>query len=284
YKDSGLRVFTTGKWNPNLKLDYLVAIHLIYENFAKCSGLTPTHETLGPVNAQLHRTITHFILPQRGSYHRVTYLDTLVLFALTQHIPISFAHLMIRHMYECVKSDKHAALPYGMFLSKFFIVSGVDLSKESYYEVKSFLKGDGGIKKTKGRSTKEQTSSAASRSSQGPETSTNKKIKKLVKIVKELMDEVSGLVNMMMSFSKNRQNQEASHHCDLTNIKKLMEMTAHDLQELEKDIYNSEVDDEEEADHKEEEEPEDSDARLSHNYCGKLFTFDLYYLRMTVMT
>ncbi|MED6185868.1 hypothetical protein PIB30_061157, partial [Stylosanthes scabra] len=103
----------------------------------------------------------------------------------------------------------------------------------------------GGIKKTKGCSTKEQPSSATPCSSKGPKMSTNKKIKKLVKIVKELMGEVSGLVNMMMSFSKNRQNQEASDH---------------HLQELEEDIYNSEVDDEEEVDDKEEEETEDSDA------------------------
>ncbi|MED6210203.1 hypothetical protein PIB30_061955 [Stylosanthes scabra] len=118
----------------------------------------------------------------------------------------------------------------------------------------------GGIKKTKGRNTKEQPSFAAPHSSKGPSFSTNKKIKKLVKIVKELMGEVTGLVNMLMTFSKNRHTQEASDQRDLTKTKKLMEMAAEDIQDLEEDIYNFEVEAEAEAEDNEEEDTEDSDA------------------------
>ncbi|MED6123589.1 hypothetical protein PIB30_050503 [Stylosanthes scabra] len=151
-------------------------------------------------------------------------------------------------------------MSYGIFLSKFFIAFGVDLSKESYFEVKSFLKEGGGIKKTTDRSTKEQSNSTAPRSSKGPKLSNSKKIKKLVKIVKELIGEVTRLVNMLITFSKNRHSQEGSDQRNLTKTKKLLEMIGQDLQELEEEVYHSKEEDEKEVVYNEEEEPEESDV------------------------
>ncbi|MED6159500.1 hypothetical protein PIB30_042823 [Stylosanthes scabra] len=106
YHETGIYVFTYGKWNKNLGVDYLIAVKSICENFAKCTNLNPTHKALGPVNAQLHRIINHYILPQSGSFQRVTFLDTLVHYALLNRISISFGYLMMCHMFECVKSEK----------------------------------------------------------------------------------------------------------------------------------------------------------------------------------
>ncbi|MED6187539.1 hypothetical protein PIB30_077417 [Stylosanthes scabra] len=123
--------------------------------------------------------------------------------------------------------------------------------------VKSFLKGGGGIKKKIGRNTKEQPNSAAPHSYKGLKLSNSKKI---IKIVKELMGEVSDLVNMLITFSKNRHSQEESDQRDLNKTKKFLEMTGQDFQELDKEVYHSENEDEGEVEDNEEEEPEESDA------------------------
>ncbi|MED6123588.1 hypothetical protein PIB30_050502 [Stylosanthes scabra] len=107
---------------------------------------------------------------------------------------------------------------------------------------------------------RKQATSTAPRSSKGPTLSNSKKIKKVVKIVKELMSEVTGLVNMLITFSKNRHSQEGSDQRDLTKTKKLLEMTRQDLQWLEEEVYHFEKEDEGEAEDNEEEELEESDA------------------------
>ncbi|QHN96093.1 uncharacterized protein DS421_18g615410 [Arachis hypogaea] len=103
---------------------------LVCENFSSLDGTTLTYKALGPVRVLLHRIINHVIMPQSGSYQRVTICDTLVLFVILSSAPISFAYLMIRHMWDCIRSDKKCNLPYGIFLTCIFKYFQVDLSNE----------------------------------------------------------------------------------------------------------------------------------------------------------
>ncbi|MED6185073.1 hypothetical protein PIB30_053531 [Stylosanthes scabra] len=63
YTDDGLTVYTSGKWNPALNLSYHDALVCICTRISLSDSVTPTHKSLGPIYAQLHRIITHIILP-----------------------------------------------------------------------------------------------------------------------------------------------------------------------------------------------------------------------------
>ncbi|MED6165540.1 hypothetical protein PIB30_100503 [Stylosanthes scabra] len=192
-----------------------------------CDGFTPTHKSLGPVFAQLHRIITHIILPQSGSYQKVSFCDTLVLFALIMRVKISFAYLMMRHMHDCIKGDRHTALPYGMVLTKVFKAFFVNLDNEPYEERYSHLKGG----------------ASSSRSSKAKGSG----IKLLVSVVRELIQEV---INMA-SYTSTAMDKSKSRA-------KVLEKY---LNKLEDDHLFSEPEDEEDEDeHLDSLGEDDSDA------------------------
>ncbi|KAL4328960.1 hypothetical protein AHAS_Ahas13G0252300 [Arachis hypogaea] len=118
------------------------------------NGVTPTHRALGPSHAQPYHIITHILLPQSSSYQRVTLINTLVLYAILNKIQISFAYLMMRQMFDCIKSDKNISLSYGIFLTCIFEYFGVDLSNEPEEKKFSSLKGGGTMKQSKKKSSK----------------------------------------------------------------------------------------------------------------------------------
>ncbi|MED6112755.1 hypothetical protein PIB30_064482 [Stylosanthes scabra] len=164
----------------------------------------PLFELKGHVYPDLlHRIVNHIILPQNGSYRRVSFCDTLVLFALIMRVKISFAYLIMRHMHDCIKSDRNAALPYGMFLTKVFEAYFVNLDNESYEDKKSYLKGGGAVKRTvkidiraeKGKMEEQEEEEIRSRASGS--RGRNPKgiwIKLLITIVRELIQEVINVV------------------------------------------------------------------------------------------
>ncbi|MED6157544.1 hypothetical protein PIB30_024092 [Stylosanthes scabra] len=168
YHETRTCVFTSGKWDTSMGVDYLVAVKSICESIAECAKLTPTHKALGLVNAQLHRIINHYILPQSSSYQRVTFLDILVLYALLNRIPISFG----------------------------------------FQEVNSYLKGDGAAKKQATRGKQSAEPSAPPRHPSGRKSSTGKKIKKIVKAMKEMIGEITNLVELMIRLFRDRRSQE----------------------------------------------------------------------------
>ncbi|MED6215794.1 hypothetical protein PIB30_001412 [Stylosanthes scabra] len=88
--------------------------------------------------------------------------------------------------------------------------------QEPYQEVKSFLIGGGAMKKRADRGKSHAEPSSPLCPSTGGRTSNGKKIKKLVKIVKELMGEVANLVDLLIRFSNDHHNQKQSDQCDLT--------------------------------------------------------------------
>ncbi|MED6161924.1 hypothetical protein PIB30_065441 [Stylosanthes scabra] len=177
-------------------------------------GVTPTHQSLGPVNAQLHCIVTHIILPQNGSYQRVSFCDTLVLFALIMRIKISFAYLMMRHMHDCIKGDRNSALPCGMFLTKVFEAYFVNLYNKTYEEKYSYLKGGGIVKRivkrdlrAERRAMEEEEERRSRASISRARKSKGTGIKLLVNVVRELIQEVinvASCVSTTMNKSKAR--------------------------------------------------------------------------------
>ncbi|MED6171061.1 hypothetical protein PIB30_037177 [Stylosanthes scabra] len=165
-------------------------------------GVTPTHKSLGPIYAQLHRIVNHISLPQNGSDQRVSFCYTLVLFALIMRVKISFAYLMMCHMHNCIKGNRNSALPYRMFFTKVFKVYFVNLDDEPYEEKYSYLKRGGTMKRTVKRDLRaerraiEEEEERISRAS----TSHARKfkgtgIKLLVNVVRELIQEVINMAS-----------------------------------------------------------------------------------------
>ncbi|QHO13079.1 uncharacterized protein DS421_15g512470 [Arachis hypogaea] len=94
YTDVGPCAYTSVKWDEGVEISYHDALAHICEHVSLIDGITPTHKALRYERAQLHRMVNHIILPQSGSYQRVSYTDTLVLYALLTKTKISFAYLM----------------------------------------------------------------------------------------------------------------------------------------------------------------------------------------------
>ena len=97
------------------------------ENVHLLDGERITHGALGHTWAHLHHIISHFILPKGNSFDKVSYMNCLIMYALKSKTILSFGYLMMRHMNECVYSNKGAFLPYELFLTKFFEYFHVDL-------------------------------------------------------------------------------------------------------------------------------------------------------------
>ncbi|XP_016166406.1 uncharacterized protein LOC107609088 [Arachis ipaensis] len=155
-------------------------------------GTTPTYKALGPTNSLLHRIVTHILTPQSGSHNRVTLSDSLIIFALVTSTPISFGYLMIRHMWESVKSTKKANMPYGMFLTSIFEYFKVDLLNEAVENKVSMIKGGGAVKGTKGKKFGASESDYESR----PESS------KATESIREILTEFSNMSELMIQFHK----------------------------------------------------------------------------------
>ncbi|QHO19223.1 uncharacterized protein DS421_11g327030 [Arachis hypogaea] len=143
YEDDGPRAYMTGKWDSQVGVTLQTVLSRVCENFSTLDGTILTHKVLGPVRTLLHRIINHILVPRSGSYQRVTVCDTLVLFSIITSSPISFAYLIVRHMWECVRSDKKANLSYGIFLTCIFEYFNVDVLNEPIKNRVSTLKGGG---------------------------------------------------------------------------------------------------------------------------------------------
>ncbi|QHO49670.1 uncharacterized protein DS421_1g16010 [Arachis hypogaea] len=201
YEDEGPRVYMSGKWDSQVGITLQTALSQVCENFSALDGTILTHKALSPVKMLLYRSINHILMPQSSSYQRVTVCDTLVLFAVLNSASISFAYLMVRHMWDCVRSDKKANLPYGIFLTCIFEYFNVDLLNEPVENRVSTLKGGGIFGAVKGKKGK---SSIAfdSESEYHPSKSS-----KLSESVKDVLHEFSRMTNLMIKSSKEARKQ-----------------------------------------------------------------------------
>ena len=64
----------------SMSFEFVVAA--ICVNVHLLDGEKVTHKALGYKWAQLHRIISHFILPKGGSFDKVSYMDYLILYVL----------------------------------------------------------------------------------------------------------------------------------------------------------------------------------------------------------
>ncbi|KAL4288427.1 hypothetical protein AHAS_Ahas19G0285100 [Arachis hypogaea] len=61
---------------------------------------------------------------------------------------------MMRHIHNCIRSDKNVSLTYGIFFTCFLENFGVDLTNENQENKTSYFKGGRVVKQTKGKGTK----------------------------------------------------------------------------------------------------------------------------------
>ncbi|QHO13526.1 uncharacterized protein DS421_15g516300 [Arachis hypogaea] len=190
YIDEGPKVYMSDKWDSHVGVAYKQVLHQICENLSGLDGTVPTHKALGPTNSLLHRIITHILTPQSGSHNRVTVSDCLIIFALVTSSSISFSYLMIRHMWESVKSTKKANLLYGMFLTCIFEYFKVDLTNEDVENKVSMIKGGGATKKGKKSMASDDDFESRPKSSKAAESFRN------------VLTEFSNMSDLMVQFHK----------------------------------------------------------------------------------
>ncbi|QHN86527.1 uncharacterized protein DS421_16g547060 [Arachis hypogaea] len=216
------------------------ALTRICENFSALDGTTLTHKALGPVRALLHRIINHILMPQSGSYQRVTICDTLVLFAILNSASISFAYLMVRHMWDCVHRDKKANLPYGIFLTCIFEYFNVDLSNEPVENRVSTIKSGGVPNSVKGKKGK---SSMASMISDSESDSLPPKSFKISETIKDVLNEFSNMSSMMVRTFKEVRKQAYENEKAWTKCRKRVNLLIKSLETTSKDKTHSEGED-----------------------------------------
>ncbi|RYR59014.1 hypothetical protein Ahy_A05g024864 isoform B [Arachis hypogaea] len=217
YVDEGAAAYMTKKWDSQLGVTYQIALNQTCENFSALDGTILTHKALGPERALLHRIITHILMPQSGSYHRVTVSDTLVLFDIITSSPISFAYLMVRHMWECVRSNKKANLPYGIFLTCIFEYFNVDLTNEDVENKVSTIKGGGVSGSMKGNKRKCSVPTAYSDSDLESRPAEPAKV---AESIKEVLTEFSNMSKLMVQSYKAARKQAYENEKVWTKCKK----------------------------------------------------------------
>ncbi|MED6219304.1 hypothetical protein PIB30_034647 [Stylosanthes scabra] len=149
----------------------------------------------------------------------------------------------------------HYILPQSGFYQRVtFLVS---FDQENFQEVNSYLKGGGAAKKQATRGKQLVKPSAPPRPPSGRKSSTGKKIKKIVKSMKEMMREITNLVELMIQFSKDCHSQEVSNKRDLAKTKHLLRMTYQDI--LEEETHLSDEEDAKDVARDEQEEEDEED-------------------------
>ncbi|XP_057745680.1 uncharacterized protein LOC130963595 [Arachis stenosperma] len=220
FKDEGPRAYMVEKWDTQVGISHKTVLQHICTNLSGLHGTTPTHKALGPVNSLLHRIITHILTPQSGSHNRVTFSDCLILFALVTSTPISFGYIMIRHMWDSVKSTRKANLPYGMFLTGIFEYFKVDLLNEKVENDVSTIRGGGMTKETKGRKSDSEHEGT-------PESS------KTIRSFQQILGEFSNMADMMFRSHKESRKQAYENEKAWKNCKERVNLM---LEHLNKDL------------------------------------------------
>ena len=120
--ENGPSLFCSKKWvtSDSFILSYDQVISTIYDNISLLDGDKVTNKALGNKWAQLHRVVNHIILPKGGSFDKVSYMDTLIQYALITKTLIPFGYVMMQHMKKSSNSGKPLSLHYEMLLTKFF--------------------------------------------------------------------------------------------------------------------------------------------------------------------
>ncbi|KAF9663445.1 hypothetical protein SADUNF_Sadunf17G0050800 [Salix dunnii] len=97
--------------------DYAVALHTGNTEFALGAKIKSQDLLLRP--RLLHRIIAHNILPKKGHYDEVTFMELCLIDCMIQRRPINLPYIMIRNMILAY-NQKQKALPYGQVFTTIF--------------------------------------------------------------------------------------------------------------------------------------------------------------------
>ena len=97
--------------------DHAVALHTGNTEFAPGAKIKSQDLLLRP--RLLHRIIAHNILPKKGHYDEVTFMELCLIDCMIQRRPINLPYIMIRNMILAY-NQKQKALPYGQVFTTIF--------------------------------------------------------------------------------------------------------------------------------------------------------------------
>ena len=97
--------------------DHAVALHTGNNGFAPGAKIKSQDLLLRP--RLLHRIIAHNILPKKGHYDEVTFMELCLIDSMIQRRPINLPYILIRNMILAY-DQKQKALPYGQVFTTIF--------------------------------------------------------------------------------------------------------------------------------------------------------------------
>ncbi|XLT08179.1 hypothetical protein HN51_053972 [Arachis hypogaea] len=247
YQNTGLDVYTSGKWDETLNVSYFEALSTVCVNIPLLEGTTPTHKSRGPIRTQLHRIINHIILPQSGSFQQVSFCDTLVLFSLLSKIPISFAYLLVRYMHACISTKN--ALPYAMLFTKNFQYYNVDFGAEISKECNSYIKRADAVKKTAPRRHNTNDGTDVPSHDEDPmiPPSNSTKIRALTGIMKNVLQELVNLTELLITHGAECNRNQVMEENALKKTKGRIRILRDFVEDIEAGLTDNEEDDVDEA-------------------------------------
>ena len=94
----------------------------------------PSTHNLTVISRVLHHMLCFIFLPRGGHRDEVSYYEAFLIDFILTRRQIHLGYLMMMHMIACCESTTRV-LPYGCFLTRVFKDAGVDLSRETNFEV-----------------------------------------------------------------------------------------------------------------------------------------------------
>ncbi|RVW97881.1 hypothetical protein CK203_021213 [Vitis vinifera] len=130
----GLRVYEAKAWPIVPRFEPKKVVQRLCR-LADAQGMgKPSAHNLTVPNRVLHHMICSILLPRGGHRDKVSYLAAFIVDSILIGRRIHVRYLMMMHMISCVESTTRV-LPYDRFLTRVFKDVGVDLSRETDFEV-----------------------------------------------------------------------------------------------------------------------------------------------------
>jgi hypothetical protein len=123
--------FDTHGWCEFEDFDPVSALQQICERPDISVAYKPKISELSLMSRLIHNIIVHTLLPRKGSFSSLSYIDIFLIWCILNGKKIDLGHVICSHMSNCRKAkDKDSCLPYGMHLTMLFQLECFPVSKE----------------------------------------------------------------------------------------------------------------------------------------------------------
>ena len=131
--------YTTNSWMQFEGYNSLESIRQMCGNLNIEEAYRPKISKLTLESQLIHHIITHNILPRRGSYEYISYLDLFIICCILNKVKLDLAFYIRWHMGTCVKK-KNGALPYGLHIT--IILNHFEVNVNSEKETRKAIQTD----------------------------------------------------------------------------------------------------------------------------------------------